>query len=100
MNRFVRIAGTALVACAMSVAVSAAWAQPGKANGRGNRDADTRQSGSRQTDAERQRERGMSKEDREQLRRDIRDHGRDVYQDRDGGRDRDSRPRRDEHSRR
>jgi hypothetical protein len=86
MNRFIRIAGTVLLALAMSSAMSGAWAQAGKGNGRGDRNPDDRQSSPRQPDANRNRHHELSKEEREQLRRDIRNHGHDVYRDRDRSR--------------
>jgi hypothetical protein len=102
VKRFVRIAGTVLLALAMSSAMSGAWAQPGKANGRAARDQDTRQSVQRNGDADR-RGSELSKEDRERLRRDIREYGNDVYRDRDRNHDRnrkdDSRARRPERER-
>jgi len=100
VNRFVRIAGAVLIAFAMSSAVSGAWAQAGKGNGRGS-DRDARPPQQRNGDANRGRDSDWSKEDREQLRRDIRDYGRDVYRDRDRDRGRgdDSRTRRTERDR-
>ncbi len=83
MNRFVRVAGTVLLALTISGVTADAWAQGGNGNGRGSRDPDTRQAQPRQPDADRKRDSRLSKEDRDQLRRDIRDHGQDVYRDRD-----------------
>lgn len=98
MNRFVRIAGTVLLASVMAGTMSGAWAQAGKGggNGREMRNPDARQSPPRQSDADRRHERELSPEERERLRSDIREHGRDVYRDRDRDRNRDGdrRPRR------
>ena len=99
MNRFILFVGTVLLALAMS----GAWAQPGKGNGRGGRDADARQDRSERRDDALRRGRDLSPEERERLRRDIREYGRDVYRDRDrdreANRDRDRGPRRTERER-
>jgi hypothetical protein len=86
----------------IALATSGAWAQVGKGNGRADRDQDTRQSTPRDQDPQRGDGRQWSQQDRDQLRRDIRDYGRDVYGDRDRGRarDQDRRPQRPERSRR
>jgi len=96
-QRIVRIAGAALLALALCGAALDASAQPGRDGGRGNRDDGARQLQRERAEAMEQRrqqmmrERGemrrgmheLSPEERQQLRRDIRDHGRDVYGDRD-----------------
>jgi hypothetical protein len=97
-NRFAAIVGAVLIA----LATSGAWAQAGKGNGRAERDQDTRQPMQRDQDPQRGDARQWSQQDRDQLRRDIREYGRDVYGDRDRGRNRDpnARPQRPERSRR
>jgi hypothetical protein len=98
-QRILRIAGTVLLAVTLTGAMSAAWAQPGRNGDRrpGDRGPQQMQPGEmgRRGDMrdmrdmrDREQMRGgmyrqMSPEEREQLRRDIRDHGRDVYGDRD-----------------
>ena len=95
IKRFLRIAGMVLLVAA----VAPAWAQAGK-NGRPMAEPDRRGVGDQQREQRREqmreqmRERedmrrgphDMSPEDRRQLRRDIRDHGREVYRDRDARR--------------
>lgn len=102
-QRILTIAGTAVLALGLALGAADASAQPGRNGDRPGRDADARQlqrgdMGRRSDPREHQREmmreredmrRGMhhlSPEERRQLRRDIRDHGRDVYGDRDARR--------------
>lgn len=94
MNRFSRIAATVLLALMMSGVMSGASAQGGNGNGRGSRDPDARPSPPRQADVDRRRRQELTPEEREQLRRDIREHGRDVYRDRDRNRAGEGRSRR------
>jgi hypothetical protein len=97
-SRFAAVVGAVLVA----LATSGAWAQAGKGDGRADRDQDTRQPVQGDQGPQRGDGRQWSQQDRDQLRRDIRDYGRDVYGDRDRGKNRDpaSRPQRPERSRR
>jgi hypothetical protein len=84
-NRIAPVVGMVLIA----LTTSGAWAQAGKGDGRATRDQDTRQPMQRDQDAQRGDGKQWSQQDRDQLRRDIRDYGRDVYGDRDRGRNRD-----------
>jgi hypothetical protein len=97
-NRFAAVVGAVLIA----LATTGAWAQAGKGSGPKDRDQDTSQPTPRDQDPQRGDGRQWSQQDRDQLRRDIRDYGRDVYGDRDRGRNRDpnGRPQRPERSRR
>lgn len=98
MKRILSIAGALALALALAGAMSAASAQPGKSGERDMRDPAAqemprqggmgRQSGMRGRDMrpgeDMQMRRGphhMSPEERQQLRQDIRNHGRDVYGD-------------------
>jgi hypothetical protein len=82
MKRIVIIAG-------LAAAVAAAWpafAQPGPPQGRGAADRSqplppSRPADARERDASPPRKATMTPEERRDLRRDIRDHGRDVYRD-------------------
>jgi hypothetical protein len=97
-NRCALVVGTVLIA----LATSGAWAQAGKGSGRAERDQDTRQPVQSDQNTQRGDGRQWSQQDRDQLRRDIREYGRDVYGDRDRGSNRapDRRPQRSERSRR
>jgi hypothetical protein len=101
-QRLLRIGGTAVLAATLAGAMSAAWAQPGRGGDRGPGERGPQQTqpgemgrrgdmqgmqGMQGMHDREQMRRGMARElspeEREQLRRDIRDHGRDVYGDRD-----------------
>lgn len=95
--RVAMIAGAALLALALCGIAPGASAQPGRSGERAPRDAGARQLERERAEAMEQRrqqtmrERGevrrgmppLSPDERQQLRRDIRNHGRDVYGDRD-----------------
>lgn len=86
----------------IALATSGAWAQTGKGNGRMDREREPRQTWQQDQGQDRNGGRQWTQQDRDQLRRDIRDYGRDVYGDRDrgGNRNSDRRPQGQERTRR